>query len=194
MTGTRSPWGWTGVKTWVPSKPCTKGQVSQTSERERLRVAVPVTKSLPEWNSRPRGLVGQWLWLSSPTLTPPPLTFPTHTHSLVPELSSWQQSELLTPVTDGQAWLWLESQNVLPHSFQYLTYTPAAHLLREISLQAPRQQVYRKVILWDFQPQPLISHAPPIFLFDTEWKDPRGDGKHCHWAPRNLGLNTCWIT
>ena len=146
MTCTRFPWGWTGVKTWVPLKPCTKGRVSQTSERgdwaEQSPLQSPYQSGIQDLRACGAVNVTQFSHPDSSTSDLPP----TYTQP-GSELSSWPQSELLTPVTDGQAWLRLESQNVLPPvSRIWRTRLPLTCWGK--SPPAPRQQVYRKVSLW----------------------------------------------
>lgn len=145
---------WVGEVKWlaclqVPPKPCTKGLLSQASG-ERSRVLGPTQSPLPraEFNTSVWSQGSKYDSVPPARLTHLQLPPPPHTHQsqgLVSELPSWPQSELLTPVPDEQARLWLESQNVLPHSFHDLTYT----LLLTCWGKSPwpRQQVYCKVTI-----------------------------------------------
>lgn len=132
------------LKGWFPRPQKETGQGCQAP----YKVPYPGRNSRLQYDHREANMT-QFPQPDSPTSNCPHLhPHPTHTHpsqGLVSELPSWPQSELLTSVPDEQARLWLESQNVLPHSFQDLTYS----LLLTCWGKSPwpLQQVYRKVTI-----------------------------------------------
>lgn len=130
--------------------------------------------------SRPQSPPGEWMRLSLPDPTPPPPTSSQHT-----EQPSWPQLGLPTPAPGGQAWRWLESQKVLPRSFQDLTCSPAAHLLREI---CPPDLVSRFTVKSSSIASslgPWLVMSPPISLWGGNTEIPEmGETTGMFWAPQ----------
>lgn len=117
------------------------------------------------------------MWLSSPTPTPPPLTCPPHIHT------AWVRAVQLTAVGAADTcyrWAGLAAARKPECSaprFPHLTYTPAAHLLREISSRTTSAGLPESHPLVTSSPSP-ISHAPSHFplWYGTErpqrWRKP----------------------
>ena len=104
------------------------------------------------------------MWLSSPTLTPPPLTCPSHTHSLGQSCPA-DRSRSCWHLLQMAGLAVARKPECSAPQFPASDYTPAAHLLREISSTHHVSRFTVKSSSGRFQSQPLISHASSHFPF-----------------------------